>query len=135
MTEALDSGLDEIARTAERLLDAQFRNRALEERDGGDAGELVEGTDVITFILLAKGLREYQIRVRVRQRSIEVDTPGFFLKRTIPAVAPLTATSKYLNGVVSISAHREQEFGWGPSPGQGSSLSTSRRYRLLEILH
>lgn len=109
--DTLEGRLEEIVKTAEHLIDAQYRSKALEESDGGEEGELIEGSDVITFVLLARGFRETQVRVRVQPRSIEVDTPRFFLKRRIPSVSPLTARTTYVNGVLSVTADRELGLG------------------------
>jgi len=108
--DGLESILAELVRSAEERLDSHLSPGLRFDglpKDEGEVGELIEGMTRITLLFHSNGFRENEVHVRVQVRSIEIDTPGFVLRRRVPLVDPRTARITCRNGIVSVVVDRD----------------------------
>jgi HSP20 family molecular chaperone IbpA len=89
--------LAELARAAEEDL----------TRDGGggapDEGELIEGPQDVTFVLVIPGYRRGDIGVYAEQGRLKVESYDFKIVRCLGSpIEPTTARTTYVNGVLSV---------------------------------
>jgi HSP20 family molecular chaperone IbpA len=90
---------------------AEAVERAQGDLDGtreAGPGELIEGADSFTFVLVAPGYSRRDIGVRAEDDRLKVEAYDFKIVRAFGcAVAPGTARSTYLDGVLSVRVDKK----------------------------
>ena len=93
----LEDILGEMARVAQR-----GAGRATAEGDP-DPGELIEGTEEISFVLMAPGHSRLDIDVKAEDDRLRVESYDFKIVKLLRCVVdPSTAKTTYVNGVLSV---------------------------------
>jgi HSP20 family molecular chaperone IbpA len=93
----LEDMLGEIARVARREADRAAA--------GGedDLGELIEGGDEVTFVMVTRGRERMDIDVKAEDDRLRVESYDFKIVRPLGcAVDPSTTKTTYVNGVLSV---------------------------------
>lgn len=92
----LEDALDELVRAAQEDLEGVRPSRE-------DPGELIEGPDSFTFVVMAPGYGRGDLQLSVEPGRLSVEAPGFKAARDFPCpVDPSTARSTFVNGVLSV---------------------------------
>ena len=92
----LEDALDELARAAQEDL-VNVRSER-EER-----GELIEGPNSFTFVLMASGYGRSDIAVNVERDRLRVEASDFKVVKGFRCIVdPSTARTTYVNGVLSV---------------------------------
>ena len=92
----LEDALAELVQAAQQDIEGV---RSREE----DSGELIEGDDSFTFVLLAPGYSRRDIGVRAEADRLKIEAYDFKVVRMLRCeVDPASARSTYLNGVLSV---------------------------------
>lgn len=75
----------------------------MEVPESEDDGELVEGPEFISFVLMAPGYCMKDFKVEVARRELWVEAPDFEVRRALGSpVDPSGAAVDYRNGVLSV---------------------------------
>lgn len=68
-----------------------------------DSGELTEGAESVSFILMAPGYLSWEFRVGVAEGELRVEAPDFFLTKPLHCrVEKSSLQTRYNNGVLSV---------------------------------
>ena len=107
--DGLDRILEELVKDAQLLIDRPYRpGRERPSGAGREISELIERMDSVTLILEVPGYRSEELHTSIEGDEIEVRTPRFTLRKSLPwRVDPASMTSDYLNGVLSVRATKE----------------------------
>lgn len=96
----LEDALAELVRAAQEDLDVSRHPVTKESRI--DSGELTEGAEHVSFILIAPGYRPWEFRVGVAGGELRVEAPDFFITRPLRCrVDGASLQVRYNNGVLS----------------------------------
>ncbi|MDG6991529.1 MAG: Hsp20/alpha crystallin family protein [Nitrososphaerota archaeon] len=94
--DSLEDALDEMVKAAQDDLD-----RIREKK--GDDGELLEGADSVSFLLLAPGYSRRDITVAAQADKLVVEAYDFKIARPLGCtVDPSSARTTFVNGVLSV---------------------------------
>lgn len=97
----LEEALEDLVRAAQEDLEVSRRPAMRESRI--DAGELTEGPESLSFVLLAPGYRSWEFRVGVAEGELRVEGPDFFLTKPLHSkVDSASLRTRYNNGVLSV---------------------------------
>lgn len=68
-----------------------------------DTGELTEGPESVSFVLMAPGYRPWEFRIGVAEGELRVEAPDFFLTKALHCgVDRSSLQTRYNNGVLSV---------------------------------
>ena len=68
-----------------------------------DPGELIEGADEVTFIMVAPGRTRMDLDVKAEDDRLRVESYDFKIVRPLHCIVdPSTAKTTYVNGVLSV---------------------------------
>ena len=76
--------------------------------DKGDEGEMIEGAETVTFVLLIPGYSGRDIRVKAEPDRLRVDAFDLAIVRPLGCtVDTTTVRSTYVNGVLSVRVDKK----------------------------
>ncbi len=97
----MEDALAELVRAAQEDLDVSRRPPMRDNRI--DTGELTEGAETVSFVLIAPGYHTWEFRVGVADGELRVEGPDFFLTKPLYCrVDVTTLKTRYNNGVLSV---------------------------------
>ncbi|MDE1858543.1 MAG: Hsp20/alpha crystallin family protein [Thaumarchaeota archaeon] len=99
--DSLEEELAELVRAAQEDMDGLRSKEA-------DGGELIEGPDAVTFVLMAPGYSGRDFRATAEADRLKVEAYDLKIERPLGCtVVPSSARSTYINGVLSVRVDKK----------------------------